>query len=393
MSSGRAFRWPVVVEPRPAAPLWLKVVLPIGSIALALVVVAAFLAFRSFNPLEVYVEIVKTAFGSWFGFADTLTSATPLILTGLAVAFAFRVRLWNIGAEGQLIFGGIAATGFGVWIGDIMAPQIGIPMTLIAGMFGGVFWVALVAYGKAKYGVNEILTSLMLNFVAVIFSYYLVDGSTSPWRDTTLIGHPVGREVASFLELPRLGTTRMHWGFFVAILAAAAVHYILRHTRLGFTMRVMNSSTKAARYSGISIGALTMRVLLISGSLAGLAGAIELLGRGGRFSPEGFAAGLGYTGIVVAALGRLTPLGIVVSAVILGAVENAALTLQSMANPIPISVSIIVQGTLILFVVGGATLLSYRWRWIPRRAGPDDARGAVEAAPGAETVAREESST
>lgn len=393
MSSGRAFRWPVVVEPRPAAPLWLKVVLPIGSIALALVVVAAFLAFRSFDPLEVYVEIVKTAFGSWFGFADTLTSATPLILTGLAVAFAFRVRLWNIGAEGQLIFGAIAATGFGVWIGDIMAPQIGIPMTLIAGMFGGVFWVALVAYGKARYGVNEILTSLMLNFVAVIFSYYLVDGTTSPWRDTTLIGHPVGREVASFLELPRLGTTRLHWGFFVAILAAVAVHFILRHTRLGFTMRVMNSSTKAAHYSGISIGALTMRVLLISGSLAGLAGAIELLGRGGRFSPEGFAAGLGYTGIVVAALGRLTPLGIVVSAVILGAVENAALTLQSMANPIPISVSIIVQGTLILFVVGGATLLSYRWRWIPRRAGTDDAPEAVAATPGAETVPREESST
>ena len=214
MSSGRALRWPVVVEPRPAAPLWLKIVLPIASIGLALVVVAAFLAFRSFNPLEVYFEIVRTAFGSWFGFADTLTSATPLILTGLAVAFAFRVRLWNVGAEGQLIFGAIAATGFGVWIGDIMPAPIGIPMTLLAGMFGGVFWVALVAYGKARYGVNEILTSLMLNFVAVIFSYYLVDGTTSPWRDTTLPGHPVGREVASFLELPRVGTTRLHWGFF-----------------------------------------------------------------------------------------------------------------------------------------------------------------------------------
>ena len=393
MISGRAFRWPVVVEPRPTAPLWLKVMLPIASIGLALLVVAAFLAFRSFNPLEVYFEIVRTAFGSWFGFADTLTSATPLILTGLAVAFAFRVRLWNIGAEGQLIFGAIAATGFGVWIGDIMSPPIGIPMTLLAGMLGGVFWVALVAYGKAKYGVNEILTSLMLNFVAVIFSYYLVDGTTSPWRDTTLIGHPVGREVASFLELPRIGTTRMHWGFFVAILAAVAVHFILRYTRLGFTMRVMNSSAKAAHYSGIRIGALTTRVLLISGSLAGLAGAIELLGRGGRFSPEGFAAGLGYTGIVVAALGRLAPLGIVISAVILGAVENAALTLQSMSNPIPISVSIIVQGTLILFVVGGATLLSYRWRWIPRRAGPDDAPAAMAAPPGAETIPLEESST
>lgn len=389
MSGARALRWPIVVEPRPAAPLWLKVVIPIGSIALALVVVAAFLAFRSFNPLQVYFEIVRTAFGSWFGFADTLTSATPLILTGLAVAFAFRVRLWNIGAEGQLILGGIAATGFGVWIGDIMPAPLGIPMTLAAGMFGGVLWVALVAYGKARYGVNEILTSLMLNFVAVIFSYYLVDGSTSPWRDTTLIGHPVGREVASFLELPRIGTTRLHWGFFVAILAAVAVHVVLRHTRLGFTMRVMNSSPRAARYSGISIGALTMRVLLISGSLAGLAGAIELLGRGGRFSPEGFAAGLGYTGIVVAALGRLTPAGIVVSAVILGAVENAALTLQSMANPIPISVSIIVQGTLILFVVGGATLLSYRWRWIPMRAGPD---GAPAAAPVAGAAPEEESS-
>lgn len=393
MSSGRPLRWPIVVEPRPTASLWLKFVIPIASIGLALAVVAAFLAFRSFDPLEVYFEIVRTAFGSWFGFADTLTSATPLILTGLAVAFAFRVRLWNIGAEGQLIFGAIAATGFGVWIGDIMPAPIGIPMTLIAGLFGGMFWVALVAYGGARYGVNEILTSLMLNFVAVIFSYYLVDGTASPWRDTTLIGHPVGREVASFLELPRIGTTRLHWGFFVAILAAVAVHLVLRHTRLGFTMRVMNSSTKAAHYSGISIGGLTIRVLLISGSLAGLAGAIELLGRGGRFSPQGFAAGLGYTGIVVAALGRLTPLGIVVAAVILGAVENAALTLQSMSNPIPISVSTIVQGMLILFVVGGATLLSYRWRWIPLRAGPDGTPAVVAVTPGAGAIPQEESST
>ena len=390
MSSGRVLRWPVVVEPRPTAPVWLKVVLPVASIGLALVAVGGFLAFRSFNPVEVYLEIIRTAFGSWFGFADTLTSATPLILTGLAVAFAFRVQLWNIGAEGQLIFGAIAATGFAVWIGDIMPAPIGIPMTLLAGMFGGVFWVALVAYGKAKYGVNEILTSLMLNFVAVIFAYYLVDGVASPWRDTTLIFHPVGREVAAFLELPRIGTTRLHWGFFVAILVAVVVFLVLRYTRLGFTMRIMNSSAKAAHYSGISIGGLTMRVLLISGSLAGLAGVIELLGRGGRFSPEGLAAGLGYTGIVVAALGRLTPLGIVISAIILGAVENAALTLQSMANPIPVSVSIIVQGTLILFVVGGATLLSYRWRWIRRRAGPDD---VVATRPGADMIPREESST
>ena len=393
MSSGRTFRWPLVVEPRPTAPLWLKVVLPVASIGLALLAVGGFLAFRSFNPVEVYLEIVRTAFGSWFGFADTLTSATPLILTGLAVAFAFRVQLWNIGAEGQLIFGAIAATGFAVWIGDILPAPIGIPMTLLAGMVGGVFWVALVAYGKAKYGVNEILTSLMLNFVAVIFAYYLVDGVASPWRDTTLMGHPVGREVATFLELPRVGTTRLHWGFFVAILAAVAVFLVLRYTRLGFTMRVMNSSTKAAHYSGISIGGLTMRVLLISGSLAGLAGVIELLGRGGRFSPEGLAAGLGYTGIVVAALGRLTPLGIVISAVILGAVENAALTLQSMANPIPVSVSTILQGTLILFVVGGATLLSYRWRWILRRAGPGDVAVAMAGTSGAEMTPQEEPST
>ena len=116
-------------------------------------------------------------------------------------------------------------------------------------------------------------------------------------------------------------------------------------------------------------------------------------GGNSSFSPEGFAAGLGYTGIVVAALGRLAPLGIVISAVILGAVENAALTLQSMSNPIPISVSIIVQGTLILFVVGGATLLSYRWRWIPRRAEPDDAPAAMPVPPGAETIPLEESST
>ena len=138
MSSRGRLHWPIVVEPRPAvAPWWLHVILPIASVGLALVAVGVFLAARSLNPLDVYVSIASTAFGSWFGLSDTLTSATPLILIGLAVAFAFRVQLWNIGAEGQLIFGAIGAAGFAIWIGDILPPAIGISLTLVAGMVGG----------------------------------------------------------------------------------------------------------------------------------------------------------------------------------------------------------------------------------------------------------------
>ena len=207
----------------------------------------------------------------------------------------------------------------------------------------------------------------MLNFVAILFSLYLVWGAATPWRDPNLIGRPVGREVERLLELPRIGSTRLHWGFFVSLVVAVIVGVVLRYTRIGFGMRVLASSDKAAHYAGINTRRLIMQVLITSGAIAGLAGAIELIGQGGRFSPEGLAVGLGYTGIVVAALGRLSPPGIVVAAVLLGGVENATITLQSLSTRIPISVSTIIEGTLIIFVVGGATLLRYRWRWIRRQ--------------------------
>ena len=252
-------------------------------------------------------------------------------------------------------------------MGDVLTSSIGIAATLIAGMVSGAAWALIVAIGRAIYGVNEVLTSLMLNFVAILVAHYLVSGSTSPWRDTNLMTRPVGREIARSLELPRIGATRLHWGFFVAMAATVLVFIVLRYSRMGFRMRILSSSARAAHYAGINVRRLMVYVLLTSGALAGLAGAIEVMGRGGRFSPPGLAIGLGYTGIVVAALARLSPFGVVITAVVLGGVANGTITLQSLSNPIPVSVSVIIEGTLILFVVAGTALLRYRWRWVSLR--------------------------
>lgn len=358
------------LEPRSKVPTWLHVIVPLVSISLAFGAVGVFLEFRGFDSLEIFRAIFSTAFGSSFSIGDTLASATPLILTGLAAAFAFRVQLWNIGAEGQLYLGAIAASGLALWLGPTVPKPAAILLILLAGLVGGALWILPVAVFKAYLNVNEILTSLMLNFVALLLMRYLIFGSRSPWRDLEVSQFPRGERIDQVFKLPYVGDTRLHAGLFVALLAAGVIWFLLRHTMFGFRMRILDSSKRAARYAGINITGLTLKVLLISGALAGLAGAIELSGRSGGLDPEGLAINLGYTGIVVAALGAWSPLGTVVVAVFLGGIENAATTLQSLSNRVPVSISTIIEGTLILFAIAGMTSIRYRWRWRRRREPP-----------------------
>ena len=206
----------LIVEPRGLAPWWLKLLIPIGSVVAAMIVGALFLAITGNDWVEVYQKMADAAFGSGRGVAETLVSATPLILTGVAAAIAFKMLVWNIGGEGQLIFGAITAAGVGIWLSGSTPPFIAITAVVLAGAVGGAFWASLSAVPKVYLGTNEIITTLMLNFIALNFMNYLVLGSFSPWRDPEATQFPQGRPIIEngrdprVLPPARLGSLHRH---------------------------------------------------------------------------------------------------------------------------------------------------------------------------------------
>jgi general nucleoside transport system permease protein len=351
-------------EPRDEVHPWVYVLVPVVSVLLALLVGAVFLVLSDLSPTAVYRAMVRTSFASGYGLADTLVSATPLILTGLAALVSFRVKLWNIGAEGQLYVGAILASGIALVLGDGTPRAVHIAAMLVAGMVGGVALIAIPALARAWLGTSEIITTLLLNFVALFLMSWLIFGSLSYWRDPGATNFPQGRRIPAAADLPRFGTTRVHLGLLVALAAVLVVWFVLTRTRFGYQMRVLGDSEAAARYAGIPVRRTVVLVLLASGALAGLAGATQIGGLALRLEPNGLAVGLGFAGIIVASLARLNPFGVVVVAVLLGGVRNAGTALQSLPGPtrVPIAIAIMLEGAILLFALGGELFVRYRLR-------------------------------
>jgi general nucleoside transport system permease protein len=361
------------------APALLFVV-PVVSVLAALLVAALLLAVTGYDPVRVYREMLRVSFTSFFGITDTLASATPLILTGLAAAVAFRFRLYNIGGEGQLYVGAIAAAGAGLALGDVLPAPLAVAAVLGAGALGGLAWMAIPALARAWLGTSEIITSLLLNYVALYLMRYLIFGSRSFWRDPAATTFPQGRRLPEAAELISFGTTRIHLGLLVAVLAAVVLHLVVTRTRWGFTWRVFGDSPAAARYAGISARRVILVVLLLSGALAGLAGAGEVAGRAGRLDPQGLALNLGYTGIIVAALARYNPLAVVPVAVLLGGVLNAGPALQSLPGQrVPVAISTMLTGAILLFALAGELFVRYRLRLRDPDEAADQAEEAIAA--------------
>jgi simple sugar transport system permease protein len=364
------------LERREEVRAWHYVMVPVASVLLALAVGAAFLVITGYDPLRVYTAMLRASFTTGFGLADSLVSATPLALTGLAAAVAFRYRLYNIGGEGQLYVGAIAAAGAGLALGDAPGP-LAVTAVIVAGAAGGLVWILLPALARAWLGTSEIITTLLLNYVALFLMRYLIFGTASLWRDPTATNFPQGRPLTDAASFPEWGLTRIHLGLAVALLAAVVVHLLLTRTRVGYDWRVYGDSPAAARYAGIPVRRTIVGVMALSGALAGLAGAGEVAGRAHQLDPEGLAVGFGYAGIIVAALARYNPLAVPLVAVLLGAVDNAGTSLQSIAGArVPIAISTMLQGAILLFVLAGEVLLRYRIA-SARRGGAGTARDPV----------------
>ncbi|VAW01692.1 hypothetical protein MNBD_ACTINO01-1687 [hydrothermal vent metagenome] len=349
----------IIVEPRGLASTRLKLLVPVLSVVAALIVAGVFLFLTGENPLEVYVKMLDASFGSQRGVAETMISATPLILTGVAAAIAFKMQVWNIGGEGQFLMGAVFSAGIAIWLGEGSPAAVMIPAVVVAGGLGGAFWAAVSAIPRVYLGTNEIITTLMLNFIAINFVNFLIFGSSSPWRDSAIATFPTGKSIPDAARLPEF-FFRLDIGIFIAVALAVVAWYLMGKTRWGFAVRVAGDSTDTARYAGISVPRKILGVFLLSGAFAGFAGGLFVSGPVGALDPRSLILNLGFTGIIVAALARLNLIAIIPVAVLMGALNNSGPSLQSIG--VPTATVAMLQGAILLFAVAGEFLIENRIR-------------------------------
>lgn len=368
--------------------------LPLVAVLLAFAIGAVILWFQGVNPIEAYSAMIVGAFGSKNGLADTLVKATPLLLVGLGIAIAFRGGMINIGAEGQLIVGALMATFLGLVLGERLPGFLVIIIGLLGGALMGGLWAGIAGVLKAYLNVNEILSTIMLNAIAIQIGYFLLRGPMIDPAEVeagTNIPHSARLERA--LDMPRFtdiaqrlgvtGTaddlgisgflaeiygvvaepTRLHSGFLFAILMAILVYIFLWRTTIGYRIRAVGLNPHAAKYAGIDVKRNLILSITLSGMLAGLAGAVEILGLHHRmFEPTAVSAGYGFTGIVAALLGKLHPLGIIPSSILFGGLLVGGDKMQR-AMQVPQVLIQAILGLVVLFVVSTEYFARRYERW------------------------------
>jgi simple sugar transport system permease protein len=330
---------------------------PILAIVLTVVTTGIIFAALGRNPGVALYTFLISPLSSVNGLAELLVKASPLVMIGVGIALAVRANVWNIGAEGQYMIGAI----LGGWVGLSFpdAPAIVLfPAMMVMGVVGGMAWAGIVAFLRVRYNANEILTSLMLTYVAQFLLIYLV---SVPLRDPQGYGFPQSATFSAAATAPILiAGTRVHLGVALALVIAIGGWIFLGKSVAGFAVRVQGEAPRAARFAGFSQGRLIWLVLLISGGLSGLAGLFEVAGPIGQLTPN-IASGYGYTAIIVAFLGRLNPLGAVLASLLLGLSYLGGEAAQIDLN-LPSAVTGIFQGVLLFFLLGCDTLILYRIR-------------------------------
>ena len=337
------------------------IVAPFAAIVFTLGVTMLLVAWAGAPIRETYALLFVGGFGSRFAWSETLTRATPLILTGLSAAVAFRARLWNIGAEGQLYAGALAAVAVGGLHGGtgFEWPAAALfPAMLAAAIIAGALLLLIPAVLRTRFGVDEVVTTLLLNFIVLLFVSMMLDG---PMKDPSALGWPQSVALRDDLQLDKLvPRTRVHTGLVGAVVLAAVLAFVMRVTTFGFEARAVGANARAAAFVGIPVARTIAIVALVSGGLAGLAGAIEVAGRTGYVTLD-MSPGYGYSGIVIAMLAALNPLGVVAAAIfIAGVLVGADSMSRGVAVPTYIA-DVIVAVSLISMLV--ATLFArYRLR-------------------------------
>jgi simple sugar transport system permease protein len=348
------------VEPRREASPALTWATPVLAVVLTIVTGFVLFLLLGVDPLAALYAMFVSPLASLYGLSELCLKATPLILCATGLAIGFRAGVWNIGAEGQLILGAIFGGGIGLFWSPALGP-LALPVMCLFGVLGGMLWAAIPAFLKTRLGVNEILTSLMLTYVAVLVLSTLVYG---PWKDPAGYGFPQTRffvDVSPWTEIPLLlPETRLHWGFALTVLIVAAAWLFVTRSLVGFQVRVIGLAPDAAAFAGFSRTRIVWLTMLLSGGLAGLAGLLEVAGPIGQIVPT-ISPGYGFTAIIVAFLGRLHPLGLVAAGLLMALSFIGGENAQVEAS-LPQATTGVFQGLLLFWVLACDFLARYRIR-------------------------------
>ena len=344
----------IEIKKNPSPSLLRNVIGFTFSIGAALLIAAIILWSQGVNPWYAYGRVFIGAFGSFYGWSETLTKAIPLMLCGLGLTVAFRSSFWNIGAEGQLLFGAMAATGVALFV---PTGPFTLPLMIAAGFLAGAAWGLLPAIFKGKLGANEVIITLMMNYIAIEIVKYLVTG---PWKGAKQFGFPYTDKFPAAAQLPVLADTRVPYPMLIIGIALAIVLYIiLKKTRLGYNIRVIGDNPRAARYAGISYTKTILAVMIISGGLAGIAGVGEVAGvRHLLTTPEQISQGYGFTAIIVAWIAMRNPLAVIASSIFMGGLMVGGDVFQTSLG-LPFQTINVFNGLILFFLIIGQILIHY----------------------------------
>ncbi|WP_088224770.1 ABC transporter permease [Desulfosporosinus sp. FKB] len=330
-----------------------KVVISVTSIILGLIFAGLFVLLTGKNPLELYTEIVQSSVGSIYGLSETIVEMIPLALCSLGVSLAFRMQLWNIGAEGQFYMGAFGATYFALFFSGLPKLVL-LPLMLLAGLICGGLWALIPALPKAFWNVNETISSLLLNYVAYLWIAYLVYG---PWKDPKGNNFPLTKQFSDNGTIPVFGNTRISYALFLMAIIAVILFFILKYSKWGYEIRVSGSSRKAADYAGMSYIKNVLMVMFLSGAISGIAGMAEVSGVLHRLQ-QTISPGYGYTAILIALLARLNPISILLVSFLMGGLLVGGYSLQT--SGFPSSMVSMFQGSILFFVLAGEIFNNYR---------------------------------
>ena len=314
------------------------------------------------NPFYAFYKIFSGSFGSFYGIKETITKAIPLILIGGGLAMAFRAKFWNIGAESQLLMGAIFGTWVGLSWGQHLPSVVIVPLMFLAGFAGGALWGMIPAILKIKYAINEVISTLMMNYICAEFLIFLIVG---PWKGKTKFGFPYTDDLPAAATLGLLPGSRIHYvTLLLAIISAILLAVVLYRTRFGYEVRVIGENPEAGRYAGIDFFNTTLIIMAVSGGMAGLAGVGEAAGIHHYLSyPASISSGYGYTAIIVAWLAKLNPLYVIVSGIFFSGILVGGDAIQ-ISLGLPAATVEVFNGTLLVFLIMGDFFLKNKVRFI-----------------------------
>ncbi len=350
----------IVFEKRKNVSKSAILLVPLAAFAVSLLLTGLLLvAFRT-DPVKTFTSMFRGAFGTRMGFMETLVKAIPLMLTGLGVSFAFRLKFWNIGAEGQLTLGGVATALVMLFMNRWIPQPLLLPAAVLAGCAAGALWAGVPALLKTSLKVDETLVTLMLNYVAILISEYLYYG---PWRDPKGYGFPGSAPFPEYAWLPRI-LGRAHVGLYFALALAAILWIVLKRTKWGFELGIIGASPRAARYQGIAVERNIVFALLLSGALSGMAGSFEVSAISHRLQ-QGLSVGYGYTAIIVAWMAQLNPVAVIFVSTLMAGLLTGGDQVQMMMK-LPAAMGLVMQGMILFPLLAGSLFTEYHIRIVRR---------------------------